>query len=194
MRPDFSLLDLPPDPPSSGTPVTIFYDCEFTALSPDADLLSIGFTACDFQAELYIELSDAEVHRSSDFVKDVVLPLFGTHNPEVLTRDAAATRIEAWFDDLRKGDRDRPIIMVSDNPWDWTHFIELLPTRDPAKQSWASESNVFGRLVSSMLESSRQHQAFADGQEAYFSKHEGRHHALVDARALKAAYWESRLS
>ena len=50
-----------------------------------------------------------------------------------------------------------------------------------------------GRLVQQML-GGRQQQAFMAAQEAYFRRHEGRHHALVDARALKAAYLESKFS
>lgn len=177
---------------SSGDPVTVLYDSEWTDIAPDADLLSIGFVALDNDTELYIELSDAEVHRSSDFVKQVVLPLFGKHNPELMTRDQAAMRIAEWLDGLREGDRDRFIVLVSDSPRDWTHFLELFPARNPMQQSWASEFNAVGRLVSSMLDSGRQHQAFAEGQEAYFKNNEGRHHALVDARALRNAFVEAR--
>lgn len=194
-RPDFDLLDLPPDPPSSGEPVTIFYDCEFTDLAPDSDLLSIGLVAADadVHSELYIELLDADVRQSSDFVKAEVLPLFGRHNPEVLTRSNAAARIEAWLDDLRSGNRQRQAVMISDSPWDWQHLVELFGAPMPGRQPWTREVNVVGRLVQQML-GGRQQQAFVEEQEAYFRRHEGRHHALVDARALKAAYWESRFS
>ena len=192
-RPSFDLLDLPPDPPSSGEPVTVFFDTEFTAISPDADLLSIGFVVIDSDAELYIEIADANRAIASHFVRTEVLPLFGRHNPEVLTRNAAAARIEAWFDELREGDRQRQIIMVSDSPMDWQLFHELfIPL--PGQAPWTSEVNAVGRMVSMLLDSGRQHQAFTEGQEAYFRCHKGRHHALVDARALKAAYLESRFS
>lgn len=60
------------------------------------DLLSIGLVVADIDAELYIEIADADVRASSDFVKETVLPLFGRHSPEVPTRAAAAARIEAW--------------------------------------------------------------------------------------------------
>ncbi len=36
------LLNMPPDPSSSGEPVVVFYDCEFTDLTSDAELLSVG--------------------------------------------------------------------------------------------------------------------------------------------------------
>ena len=192
-RPDFSLLDLPTDSPSSGDPITVFYDSEFTALSPDADLLSIGFAASDSDAELYIEIEDADLATASPFVREVVLPLFGQLDPEVLTRDAAATRIETWLDELREGDRQRQIVMVSDSPLDWQFFLELFVPM-PGKPTWASETNVVGRMVQHLLGSGRQQAAFAEALEDYFRRHKGRHLALVDARALKSAYFESRFT
>jgi hypothetical protein len=171
----------------------VFYDTEFTALSPDADLLSIGFAAADSDAELYIEIEDANLAISSLFVRTEVLPLFGQHNPEVLTRDAAAARIEAWFDELREGDRQLQIVLVSDSPMDWQLFSELFVTM-PGQPPWTSEVNVVGRMVKHLLGSGRQQAAFNEELELYFRRTPGRHHALVDARGLKAAYWESKLS
>jgi hypothetical protein len=193
MRPDFDTLDLPPDPPSDGEPVTVFYDCEFTDLTSDADLLSIGFAAADSDAELYIEIEDANRAIASHFVRTEVLPLFGQHYPEVLTRDQAAVRISEWLDSLRDGDRQRQIIMVSDSPLDWQFFLELFIPM-PGQPPWASDFNVVGRMVQHLLGSGRQQAAFAEALENHFRCHKGRHHALVDARGLKAAYWASKLS
>lgn len=192
-RPDFDTLDMPPDPPSRGEPITIFYDSEFTDISPDADLLSIGFAVSDSDAELYIEIEDSDLTTASPFVREVVLPLFGKHNPEVLTRDAAAARIEAWLDELREGDRQRQIVMVSDSPMDWQLFIELFVSM-PGQPPWTSELNVVGRMVQHILGSARQQAAFAEALESYFRRHKGRHHALVDARGLRTAYWDSKFS
>jgi hypothetical protein len=193
-RPDFDLLDLPPDPPSAGEDVVVFYDCEFTDLTSDSDLLSIGFVAADVHSELYIEILDADVRLSSDFVRQEVLPLFGRHRPEVLTRDAAAVRIVAWLDDLRSGDRQRQVVMVSDSQWDWQHLLELFGAPMPCQQPWTQVVNVVGRMVQMMLGSGRQMGAFNEELERYHRRHGERHHALVDARALKSAYWESRFS
>lgn len=92
-RPDFDLLDMPPDPPSSGEPVVVFYDCEFTDLTSESELLSVGFVVSDLDAELYIEIADANLGAASEFVRKEVLPLFGKFNPEILTRSNAANRI-----------------------------------------------------------------------------------------------------
>lgn len=172
----------------------VFYDCEFTDLTPDSDLLSIGFVAADVHLELYIELLDADVRRSSDFVRSEVLPMFGRHNPKVLTRSDAPARIEAWLDDLRSGDRQRQIVMISDSQWDWQHLLELFGAPMPGQPSWAHAFNLIGRMVQMMLGSGRQMSAFNEELERYHGRHGERHHALVDARALKSAYWESRFS
>lgn len=117
-RPDFDLLDLPPVPPSNGAPVLVFYDCEFSDISYSSCLLLIGLIAADCDAELYIEIADTDVSNISDFVKKTVLPLFGRHTPEILTRVAVAARIENWLDSLRDGDQQRQIQMIADSSFD----------------------------------------------------------------------------
>jgi hypothetical protein len=192
-RPDFDTLDLPPDPPASGEPVTVFFDCEFTDLTSDSDLLSIGFVAADSDDELYIEISDAERARASLFVRTEVFPLFGQHNPQVLRRTAAAARIEEWLDELRGGDRKRQIIMLSDSPWDWQHLLELFIPM-PGEPPWATSFNVVGRLVQQLLENDQQMASFQEALMQFHREHKQQHHAVVDARALKAAYFGSRFS
>lgn len=114
-RPDFLLLDAPPEPDSHGEPVLVFFDTEFTDLT-SSELLSIGFTASEFEAELYIEIEGAWSHPGcTDFVRQAVLPLFGRHNPETLSQEFAADRIESWFDELRDGNRRRGILLASDS-------------------------------------------------------------------------------
>jgi hypothetical protein len=171
----------------------IFIDTEFTDLNSDSDLLSIALVASDYDSELYVEISDANRALASPFVRTEVLPLFGQHNPEVLTREAAAARIQEWLDDLRDGDRSRQIVALSDSSWDWQHLLELYITM-PGEEPWARTFNVVGRMVNSLLESGRQIAAFDVALEHYHQQHNQRHHAMVDARALKTAFWESRLS
>ena len=191
-RPDVDTLDLPPDPSASCEPLAVYYDAEFTDLTSDSDLLSIGFVAADSSAELYIEIADANFAIASHFVRTEVMPLFGQHNPVVLTRYKAAERIAEWLDGLREGDRQRQIIMVSDSQSDWMHFLELFPASNPDEPSWAAQFDLVGRMVHQMLECGRHQAAFDQELEAYFWQHKPRHHALVDARGLKAAWERSR--
>lgn len=191
-RPDFDLLDLPPDPPSSGDPVLVFYDCEFTDLSPNSSLLSIGLVVADGDAELYIEIADANVGASSDFVKETVLPLFGRHAPELPTRVAAAARIETWLDTVRGNDRQRQIQMIADSSWDWDHFLALFPARSPDEPVWAAEFNLVGRMVQYLLDPSGPGRTFDTAMTMYHAQHGEQHHALVDARALKTGWMAAR--
>jgi hypothetical protein len=182
--------DAAPAPLSSDEPVMVFYDGEFTDLQRDSELLSIGFVLMDGDAELYIEIADADVGASSDFVKETVLPLFGRHAPEVLTRADAAARIEGWLDALRNGDRKRPIHLVADSGWDWLHLASLFPGRLPRGPSWASKLNLVSRTVQHLLDQSGSHRTFHEAVAEYHRQHGEQHHALVDARALKAG-WEA---
>lgn len=188
-RPGFDLLDLPADPFCTGESVTIFFDTEFTDLTVNSELLSIGLVADDSNAELYIEISDANRADASDFVRATVLPLFGQFNPAILTRGNAAKRIEIWLDGLRKGNRDRQVIMVSDSPWDWQHLSELLG-HVSGQAPWTQALNVIGRTVQ-MISSPSQIASINQKVDAYHRQHGLQHHALVDARALKTVYQES---
>jgi hypothetical protein len=191
-RPDFDLLDLPPDPSCTGEPITVFYDTEFTDLKSDSDLLSIAFVAGDVNAELYIEIADANRANVSDFVHTEVLPLFGRFNPEVLTRNNAAVRIETWLDRLREGNRNRQVIMMSDSSWDWQHLCGLLGQLS-GQASWSQALNVIGRTAQQIISEPSLMVSINEKIEAYHREHRLRHHALVDARALKAACQESNL-
>jgi len=193
MRPDFDTLDLPPDPPSTGGPITVFYDCEFTDITSDADLLSIGFVAADSENELYIEIGDANRAQASLFVRHEVLPKFGMHNPQVLKRVGAAARIEEWLDDLRGGDRQQQIVVLSDSTWDWQFLLELFIPM-PGEPPWARSFNVASRLVQQYLDSGRQTACFNEALDMFHREHRQQHHALVDARGLKLAYMESRFA
>lgn len=162
--------------------ITIYYDTEFTDLSPDASLITIGFIT-EAGDELYIELTDGWTKdECSCFVCEEVLPLLGLHNPELLTRAAAAARIEAWFHELRAGDQSIPIECLSDSTFDWQHLLELFPW-EPGKDPWSRRYNVVGRLVQNEVPSSSQFEKALND----LTNHEEQHHALIDARAIKLA-------
>lgn len=172
----------------------VFYDCEFTDLSPASRLLSIGLVVADSDAELYIEIEDVDREAGSDFVKETVQPLFGRHAPEVLTRVDAAARIEAWLDSARGGDRQRQIQMIANSSWDWCHFLGLFPARAPSESAWAAEFNLVGRMVQHLLDLTGLDRPFESALAMYHQQHGEQHHALVDARALKAGWMATRMA
>lgn len=174
-------------------PIYVFLDTEFTDLGMSADLLSLGLVARDSENELYIEIADAERRQSSTFVLDEVLPLFGKHNPQVLRRVGAAARIEGWLDEIRDGNREVPIVLLSDYSGDWMHLLDLFVLM-PGERPWPRQFNVSGQMVQSYLLSGRQSFAYEEAVADYFRRHGDQHHALVDARAMKHAWFESRFT
>lgn len=190
-RPDFSLLDLPTDPAIAGEPRLVFYDAEFTDLNADADMLSIGLVVADSDVELYIEISDANFGACSDFVKTEVMPFLGRHNPEVLTREQAAARIDAWLDGLRGGNRQQQIHLVADSSWDWELLLKLYPPMT-GQLSWPQRCNISGRTVLAVLPlqdvAENVDARFAAAMEDYLLASGERHHALADARAQKVGW------
>jgi hypothetical protein len=187
-RPTFDELDAPPDP-SGSDEMLVFFDTEFSSmLSPQ--LLSIGLVA-ESGTELYIEVAGAQELVVSDFVRHEVLPLLGLHTPLVLEYDAIALQLEAWFDGLRGGDRRIGIVLVSDYPVDWMLVTELKVLM-PGEQSWTRAANIGGRMVQNLMASGRQVAQYFEAIEDFHRIHGQRHHALVDARAVKYAISEMR--
>jgi hypothetical protein len=183
MMSSFDLLERP----SCDTPVMVFYDTEFTNFSRNADLLSIGLVAAEGSAELYIEIKDANLDASSDFVKAIVLPQFGKHHPKVLRRVEAASRITEWLDTLRNGDPQRQLQMVSDSIWDW-QLLSGLYVEGSGNATWPALFNAKCRLILSVLAPGPQSETFAETIEQFYCQRGEQHHALVDARALREAW------
>ena len=176
------------------TPVSqigIFFDTEFTSLDENwRELISIGLVAESSDDSLYIELADGWAKSScSDFSRDVVLPLLGRHHPDVLTRAAAAARIEEWLR-KRRPDPEAPALFISDSDIDWSLLLALF------EPGWARAQNAVWRHVGQELHGINMNPEYEAALEAYFQKRAQRllkrggerHHALVDARALKAAF------
>ncbi len=173
------------------SPVGIFYDSEFTSLDENwRELISIGLVAENSDDALYIELADGWAKSScSDFSRDVVLPLLGRHQPEVLSRAAAAARIEEWLR-ARRPDPEASLLFLSDSDIDWALLLALF------EPGWARAQNAVWRHVGQELHGINMNPEYEAALEAYFQKRAQRllkrggerHHALVDARALKAAF------
>ncbi len=175
--------------------IKVFFDCEFSDISRDAGLISIGFAAEPDAEPLYIELVDGwSPEECSTFVLASVLPLLGRHNPQQLARSEAAGKIEGWLDSLRGGDREKQIVCLSDGAWDWRFLLNLFPLSE-GELRWPSRFNVAGRMIHNYLPEDSGN-LFNDAMEAFFQnrghvirKRGGeRHHALIDAFALRHAW------
>jgi hypothetical protein len=159
----------------------VFVDCEFTNLA-DPRLLSIGLV-CDDGCELYVELTgESHLTDAATFVLDTVVPQFGLMPHAVATQIELGKCVGTWL--LGLGDQSITVC------YDYHADMDLLEAGLRSAGLWTQLSPVIkptrvGYLigesgVESAMEASWTASFAADGV--------GRHHALADARALRAGY------
>jgi len=145
----------------------IFIDTEFTDLTAPR-LISLAMVSED-GAEFYGELADFDRKACSEFSQAIVLPQLGQFPEQIMEWDRLREAAQRWmsqFTHLKK----KPVICY-DYPLDVTLLFDLLGAK-PARWQLL---NVAGRIDPAK-------------REQYFHEHGGRHHALYDARANRAAY------
>jgi diamine N-acetyltransferase len=159
------LFRILPVPPATLRPdprrTYIFLDSEFTHLVRP-ELISIGAVATDATA-FYAEVRGWNPERTSDFVRQVVMPLL---DGDAVGHDVAADAFSAWLDE-RAG--RAPTTIVSDSGYDRWALAELLGREDlPPGVEWK-----------------RVAVAYEEIDNAARVLNLRRHHALDDARALR---------
>ncbi len=158
----FRILPAPPatlaaDP----TRIYVFLDSEFTSLQTP-ELISIGAVATDSTA-FYAEVKGWNLERSSEFVRDVVVPLL---DGDAVPLPMAADAFSAWLDE-RAG--RAPTTIISDSGYDRWALTELLGREDlPSGIVWKRVPISYEEL-----------------DDATKQMNLRRHHALDDARALR---------
>ena len=160
----------------------LFLDCEFTSLE-DPKLLSIALVADD-GSELYVELTgDSHLKRASTFVIETVTPQFGLVPHAETSRIDIGKRVGAWLLEFSESSID---IL-----YDFHADMDLLESSLRAAAMWTRLKPVLApthvgyligeTVVTTAMEASWSASFVADGIE--------RHHALADARALRAGYF-----
>lgn len=139
----------------------VFVDSEFTRLN-HPELISIGAVATDATA-FYAEVRGWNPDRTSEFVREVVMPLLdGDSVPMAMAAEAFA----AWLDARA---RRAPTTIISDSGFDRWAIAELLGKEDlPAGVEWKRVTVAYEEL-----------------DQATEALNLRRHHALDDARALR---------
>lgn len=145
----------------------VFIDTEFSNLEAPV-LVSIAMVAED-GAEFYAETNDFSIGGCSEFVRTFVMPQLGQYPDRSMSSHEASNQLCNWMEKL-KTSRQRPVICY-DHPVDVLLLTRLIG-RKPV--GWQLEN------ISTRLDVGR--------REQYFALHGGRHHALHDARANRAAY------
>lgn len=152
----------------------VFLDTEFTGLSSDPRLLSIGLVADDGK-ELYVELADGWSDANcTHWVRQHVLPMLG--QGEQLSRRDAGRRILGWLSSF-----ETMPTLLGDTDWDTSLVAELMQECGIPRDSYRLEMLTYSGKT--------QANAFEEAKREYFASQQARpHHALTDARAFRAAW------
>jgi len=157
----------------------VFLDAEFTQFR-DGRLLALGLVSEDGR-ECYVEIDDAARHaRASDFCKDTVIPQFGLVPGAGMPDDATAGGpVADWLVSLAA-----PLAVCHDYKLDW-HFLQVA-LRAAGRWDGLAET-LHAQDIAGVAQPGSAGEA---AQDAVFeaSRWPTRHHALVDARALRAAW------
>lgn len=150
----------------------IFFDTEFTGLSINPRLISVGLVSEDGR-EFYAELSDTyQASQCDQFVQEAVLPRL-QGGDVLITLPELALRLGNWMEGF-----DEPIKLATDSlSWDWPWINKIFcepytwPENLNDKPVILSQSDDFNLAVEN---------AFAGGLR--------RHNALDDAKANRLGW------
>lgn len=153
----------------------IFLDTEFTKLERP-DLISLALVA-ENGCEFYAERTDYDPRQCSEFVREHVLPLLGRVEGAGCSRMDLTHRLRDWVAQFSE-----PATFVFDSPKDW-HLLAVAILGRPKK----TPPGDFGKqkfLDSSVFS----HALFEKASSSTYTPELPEHHALADARALRAGY------
>ena len=163
----------------------VFLDTEFTDLSLDPRLISIGLVT-EGGEEFYAELYDAyETPRTySPFVQEFVLPHLAGGDSRI-SMDALTLRLGNWLESF-----EQPVIMATDSvswDWPWIQKLFVLPGTWPENVD-RMPVNLHDLIGSPFLENT-----LDQVLRNHYPKLR-RHHALDDAKANRLAWldWTER--
>jgi hypothetical protein len=152
----------------------IFIDTEFTDFV-QIDLISIALVAEDGR-EFYAERTDYRHEDCNDFVRAAVVPMLGRVAGAACTRTELTSRLRAWFETLAE-----PATLV----FDYSTDRDLLVDAFLGDDFDAPPANVGTQLLLGEVGADPVYQAALN--RAYAPSWP-RHHALADARAMRAGY------
>ena len=149
----------------------VFLDTEFSDFAK-SDLISLALVAEDGR-EFYAERTDYRQNECSAFVQEIVLPLLGRVPGAACDSAELALRLRTWFHALPE-----PSIIIFDYQTDWDLLAGAMPGRP--LDSFATPLYLNGYAIT--------HPIFEQAQNLTYTQAWPPHHALADARALRAGY------
>lgn len=160
----------------------ICIDTEFTTLSGAAELLSFGAISEDGR-EFYCELDPLPLAACSDFVREHVLPLF-TGGTARCPRQEFASRLGAWLSQFADP------LLLADSDWDIYVLRQALSGERSRQPGLIEMPGATGKVSAMLLTlaplATDELTIFNGALEQHFAGDPRQHHALVDARALRA--------
>lgn len=156
----------------------IFFDTEFTGLSDEPRLISIGLVSEDGHREFYVELSDTYLPDDlSDFARDAVLPhLQGSDCLVNMTE--LKTRLQTWLIEF-----ECAVTLATDSIiWDWPWIKDIFSDLN----TWPKNLALYPLLLN--FEHLKNFESFNEALESAFAQGLRRHHALDDAKANRIAW------
>lgn len=158
----------------------VFFDTEFTEFR-GGQLLSIGMVTAA-GTEFYVERADHSLMDvRQDFVRDTVLPLFGlVPGAGVQGHTEMAGRISEFLMSLPE-----PVEVLYDHKLDRQFLVEALMASGRWTEHWfrTTESNIGGQSRSDAAQTAAKASFFESAGAGLMQ-----HHALADARALRAGW------
>lgn len=146
----------------------LFLDTEFTDFTNDRELISVGLVSLCGMYEFYREVENFDKNKSSEYVKEVVIPLLGKDAQTVKPRHTVREELSEWLDQFK---HEHSVIAV-DYEGDWLLFSDLVGKVPP----FLKVVEVFYDIDVLVSE-----QYYRDtGQE--------QHHALNDAKANRVGF------
>ncbi len=153
----------------------VFIDTEFTDFHR-IDLISIGMVT-DLGGEFYAERTDYREHDCNFFVLETVLPLLRRSPNAACTQAELTQRLRHWF-----GNLPEPATVIYDYYSDWDLLSLALAGSDGTLiNAWIKNREMVGDSISAS-------RVFEQAHAATYTADWPRHHALADARALRAGY------
>jgi len=155
----------------------IFVDTEFTDFV-QIDLISIALVSEDGR-EFYAERNDYRAEDCSDFVREAVLPLLGRIEGATCNRPELTQRLRAWFEELPE-----PATLLFDYFADWELLADafLGDEYDQPPKNVGEKQMLTNEFLANPIFQRALYNSFTPEWPA--------HHALVDARAFRRAFFE----
>ena len=153
----------------------VFLDTEFTRLTRP-DLISLALVSEDGR-EFYAERTDYFETQCSDFVRQTVQPLLGRVPGAACSQPELTDRVRQWFKNLPE-----PATVVFDSEKDWLLLAVAMLGRPHSKPPGDFAKRLY--LDSAIITQP----VFEQAHKLTYTPEWPMHHALADARALRAGY------